>query len=106
MLTVGPDHTESISSFAIPSLPVQNILYPPCPPPAAEPHRCQTTESQSWTGNCEFAGKNESRTRMKEKEEGNYRVGPEDIGLCQLCIWLPDASLESRTKASAWGKDK
>lgn len=43
---------------------------------------------------------------MKEKEEGNYRVGPEDIGLCQLCIWLPDASLESRTKASAWGKDK
>lgn len=43
---------------------------------------------------------------MKEREEKIYGLGPRTLVCAQLCIWLPDASLESRTKASAWGKDE
>lgn len=62
-----------------------------------------TEPRQEKTGNCEAAGATELKTRRKEREGRNKGSASGDI---VFAIWLHDASLESRTKASVWGKDE
>lgn len=116
-LTVGPDPTDGLFSLTSSSLLVQTMPYPPCPPPAAEPHwtktdhphRGQPRENRSCTGNWEVAGANESWTRMKERGRGSKGARSEDtvFASCafgfRMDLWNPGLTpLSGRWRK--WGK--